>query len=123
MKIIVFDSGIDQPSDKGLLLKDILQAGFVDRGKSYCLDACYYKGGSLKQYFEKHRRQLVFNNPQEKSSLVFRNLHPVECERLQTIPDNYTEGVSKAQRYKMIGNGWTVDVIVHILKNIKREIK
>lgn len=43
-----------------------------------------------------------------------RKFHPVECERLQTVPDNYTEGVSNTQRYKMIGNGWTVDVIAHI---------
>lgn len=47
-----------------------------------------------------------------------RKFHPIECERLQTLPDNYTEGVSDTQRYKMIGNGWTVDVISHILKEI-----
>ena len=51
--------------------------------------------------------------------MTWRKLTPVECERLQTLPDNYTEGVSKTQRYKMIGNGWTVDVIAHILKGIK----
>lgn len=45
-----------------------------------------------------------------------RKFHPVECERLQTLPDNYTEGVSDTQRYKMIGNGWTVDVIAHIFR-------
>jgi site-specific DNA-cytosine methylase len=45
-----------------------------------------------------------------------RKLTPIECERLQTLPDNYTEGVSNAQRYKMLGNGWTVDVISHILR-------
>jgi DNA (cytosine-5)-methyltransferase 3A len=44
-----------------------------------------------------------------------RKLTPIECERLQTLPDNYTKGVSNAQRYKMLGNGWTVDVISHIL--------
>lgn len=48
-----------------------------------------------------------------------RKLTPVECERLQTLPDNYTKGVSDNQRYKMLGNGWTVNVITHILKNIK----
>lgn len=48
-----------------------------------------------------------------------RKLTPLECERLQTLPDNYTEGLSNTQRYKCIGNGWTVDVITHILKNIK----
>jgi len=50
---------------------------------------------------------------------LYRKLTPLECERLQTLPDNYTEGVSNTQRYKMIGNGWTVDVIAHILKGIK----
>lgn len=50
-----------------------------------------------------------------------RKFHPIECERLQTLPDNYTDGVSNTQRYKMIGNGWTVDVIVHILLNLKEK--
>ena len=50
----------------------------------------------------------------------YRKLTPLECERLQTVPDNYTEGVSNSQRYKMLGNGWTVDVIAHILKGIKK---
>ena len=45
-------------------------------------------------------------------------LTPLECERLQAIPDDYTKGVSNARRYKMIGDGWTIDVIVHILKNL-----
>ena len=48
-----------------------------------------------------------------------RKLTPIECERLQTLPDNYTEGVSNSQRYKMLGNGWTVDVIAHIFKGLK----
>ncbi len=52
--------------------------------------------------------------------MTWRKLTPVECERLQTLPDNYTEGVSKTQRYKMIGNGWTVDVIAHILKGVQQ---
>jgi DNA (cytosine-5)-methyltransferase 3A len=47
-----------------------------------------------------------------------RRLTPLECERLQTVRDNYTEGVSDSQRYKMLGNGWTVDVIAHIFKYI-----
>ena len=46
----------------------------------------------------------------------YRKLTPTECERLQTVPDGYTEGVSNSQRYKMLGNGWTVDVIKHIYK-------
>lgn len=50
---------------------------------------------------------------------IVRKLSPVECERLQTLPDNYTEGVSNTQRYKHLENGWTVDVVAHILKFIK----
>ena len=49
---------------------------------------------------------------------IIRKLTPIEAERLQTLPDNYTEGISNTQRYKCIGNGWTVDVIAHILKSI-----
>lgn len=45
---------------------------------------------------------------------------PVEAERLQTLPDNYTEGVKKSAQYFAIGNGWTVDVIAHILKGIPK---
>ena len=50
-----------------------------------------------------------------------RKLTPVECERLQTLPDNYTSGISNTQRYKCIGNGWTVDIIAHIFKGIKND--
>lgn len=49
----------------------------------------------------------------------YRYITPIECERLQTVPDNYTDCVSNTQRYKMLGNGWTVDVIAHILRGIK----
>mgnify|MGYP003109649902 CR=1 FL=1 len=148
----------EMPEDKGIKLKDILEDGCVDRDKSHCLDANYFKGGNLKQYFEKHRRQLVFSDdglchvgdadlkghgynrrvyhPEGKapslcassggnlepktitSETTWRKLTPIECERLQTVPDNYTEGVSNTQRYKMLGNGWTVDVIAHILRGI-----
>ena len=60
-----------------------------------------------------------------KDSLVvedevhWRKLTPIECERLQTVPDNYTNHVSNTQRYKMLGNGWTIEVIAHILRNMQ----
>ena len=204
------------PEDKGIVLADILEDGFTDREKSYCLDASYYKGGgasNVRLYFEKSRRQIVFGSgenkldvtgarivnrrldkdgkrkdndksikPQarlelrkdnkagclttvQKDSVVaktqpriihksrgynkgglkalngktptlstsswehnnhltldegttWRKLTPVECERLQTVPDGYTDHVSNTQRYKMLGNGWTVDVIKHIMKGM-----
>jgi site-specific DNA-cytosine methylase len=104
---------VTQPKDRKIYLKDILESGVVDRDKSYCIDANYFKGTNLNLYFDKHRRQIVF----DKSDII-RKLTPVECERLQTLPDDYTKGISNTQRYKCLGNGWTVDVIVEILKNI-----
>lgn len=50
----------------------------------------------------------------------FRYVTPLECERLQTLPDNYSAHVSNTQRYKMIGNGWTVDVITHIFREMNK---
>lgn len=197
---------VTQPEDKGIYLKDIIEHGVVDRDKSYCIDASYWKGGNLTQYFEKHRRQLVFNHcdrvgeldikgheqdrrvysdlgkaptalahsgggkhikvlctsergrrltpdgmkrddkggaivrgyevrPDGKTcalttvqkdnyvteDFVIRKLTPTEVERLQTLDDGYTEGVSNRQRYKAIGNGWTVDVVAHILKQLRTQ--
>lgn len=48
-----------------------------------------------------------------------RRLHPIECERLQTLEDGYSEGISDNQRYKCLGNAWTVDVIAHLLRYMK----
>ena len=53
-------------------------------------------------------------NKQLAKGGLIRRLTEVECERLQTVPDNYTNIVSSTQRYRMLGNGWTVDVIAHI---------
>lgn len=156
--------GITQPQNKEIKLNDIILSGDVDRDKSYCLDANYFKGTNVKTYFCKNRRQIVWIIPEatkkgyvevsenqcidltfiksktrrgrlmiEKSNCLtatqykyykvtkewFRLLTPIECERLQTLPDNYTKGVSNSQRYKMLGNGWTADVIAHILSHIK----
>ena len=74
--------------------------------KSNCLTATF----STKEH--------LFKNKNEDG---YRKMLPIEWERLQTIPDNYTlvDGMTNSQRYKMIGNGWTVDVIAHIFENLK----
>lgn len=119
----------DQPEDKGIFLKDILENGTADRDKSYTIDANYYKGGSLNNYLEKSRRQVVLRQSEKRlmvknqsEEVPFRKLTPIECERLQTLPDNYTEGISNMQRYKSLGNGWTVDVIAHIFRRLNEQI-
>jgi len=167
-------------ADQGIVLQDILEdSSMTDRDKSYCIDANYFKGGSMKMYFEKSRRQVVFNDkghphwdkckqvgeadlkgydiikrvysrqgksptlttmqggwrmPKvETDELHWRALTPLECERLQTLPDLWTQygefdhkhgylgevrPISNSQRYKMIGNGFTRAVISHILEGV-----
>lgn len=167
--------GIKQPSDKGILLKEVLEdLGYPvikNRGelaartdKSQCLDANYYKGvdnhgqRTVILYLDKkeierakHKYSAkVWKSGNRMGNMQFpdrtdkkarsltatiikgaretmhiqdecgiRLLTPLECERLQTIPEGYTEGVSNTQRYKMLGNGWTIDVIAHIFSFIK----
>jgi DNA (cytosine-5)-methyltransferase 3A len=57
----------------------------------------------------------------QKDLNSWRTLTPVECERLQTVPENYTSSVADRHRYRAIGNGWTVDVIAHIFKGLTHE--
>ena len=71
----------------------------------------------------KHDKMPTLANPSHGhlglfSKNIIRRLTPIECERLQTVKDNYTAHVSDSQRYKMLGNGWTVDIITHIFKYI-----
>ena len=54
----------------------------------------------------------------KSDEFMVRKLTPVECERLQAVPDNYTEGASDAQRYKMLGNAFNADVVAHIISHI-----
>lgn len=67
-----------------------------------------------------NKQALTIDNviPSDMDRFGVRYVTPLECERLQTVPDNYTNVVSNSQRYKMLGNGWTVDVIAHIFSGI-----
>lgn len=87
--------------------------------KAYCLTATYSSAVAWNSAERKQRSMVVIGKNEAEGANIYngneyRKLTPIECERLQTLPDNYTEGVSNSQRYKMIGNGWTVDVIAHI---------
>ena len=83
--------------------------------KSQTIKSQYYK--SSRANFE---RQGTFHaTGVQQEDLTWRKLTPLECERLQTVPDNYTNHVSNSRRYAMLGNGWTVEVIKHIYKNME----
>lgn len=137
--------GVGQPKNKGVLLKDIIVSGQVDRDKSLCIArrTVGNKGSQSymrRRYFGKSFAQMVFEGcePLKQKELwqldpnaefdtegYIRPLYITEMERLQTLPDDYTkvDGVSEMQRGEAIGNGWTVDVIAHILSYLPDEYK
>lgn len=123
-------NNIKQPKDKGLVLSDILENE---------VDSKYKLNDIAKKYMSnlrngKPRWEFHKNILSEKSSCLTANmckgyplgvikelnrrLSNVECERLQTFPDNYTKGISMTRRFHALGNSWTVDVVAHIFKNI-----
>ena len=84
----------------------------------YIQERVFHKDGKSHALTESFAER---TNVGEHNELTWRKLTPLECERLQTVPDNYTNHVSKTQRYKMLGNGWTVSVISHILGNMESQ--
>jgi DNA-cytosine methyltransferase len=132
---------IDEIVDKGIVFKDIMEKeatnvyrvtekmmNWINKSpdrikklkiynkdsdcKMQMLEASHHKGISNQRCF-------MIEDVTNTSDLKYRYISPLECERLQNVPDNYTSCVSNSQRYKMLGNGWTVGIIEHILKGIK----
>lgn len=81
--------------------------------KSYCLLATMHKE-NVKSLLK--RKKVGYLVPE--TEITYRKLTPVECERLQGLPDDYTSAVSNSQRYKMLGNGWQVDTVEHIFQGM-----
>lgn len=139
--------GVQQPADKGLVLRDIyIPDEFLVRTdkrilatavatKNYIKYDLLHKGHYSQAYrlyyldgksptIARCRTETKTNmliNPDDWTT--YKILSPVEAERLQTLPDNYTDCVPKTRRFEAIGNGWTVDVIAHILSYIPKDEK
>ena len=136
----------DLPPDRGIMLKDILQPeNEVDESmtvdsKSFCFanrrTNVEHTGAAIRgrqnedgvwvntlQVREDGKANALTQSFSGKLSLVkheqsIRKLTPIECERLQGLPDNYTEGIAKTHRYKCLGNAFNVDVVAHILSHL-----
>lgn len=128
---------IEQPKDKRILLKDILESEVDEKYflSQKMIDSFHNKndffrqngGGFSFQPSEGERKARTVTtkegNRMDSNFIICKNsirrLTPIECERLQTVKDNYTNHVSDSQRYKMLGNGWTIDIIAHIFSYLK----
>jgi DNA (cytosine-5)-methyltransferase 3A len=133
---------VAQPADRGILLSSVLEHGSVDREKSLCLTRRYSEAYGTqaymcRRYLGKSMGQMVFEGDMEALKNLFkrndhfsdmdgeltgcriRQLTPLEAERLQTLPDNYTASEpNRKKRLEAIGNGWTVEVIAHLLSGL-----
>lgn len=137
------------PKDKEIKFQSILTDGITDKEKAYCLTVHmgtirdYFKksqsnivylpnengkyevvNGVIKIKFPKGKepeREFEFKTKVSDGRYDFRPINSLECERLQTLPEKYTdvEGLSENAKCKAMGNGWTVDVIAHIFKGLK----
>lgn len=107
------DAGKREDENLDLNLVQCLETA-KDPNKSRCLSSV--SKDTLVTNLPEGRYPDAYNTLED--TVHYRKLTPLECERLQTVPDNYTAGVSNSQRYKMLGNGWTVDVIAHMFRNI-----
>lgn len=171
-RFYAFNWMVDQPEDRGILLKDVLEVsvdgqademppvgvGYRNRreddGKLYrrfetqgqekanalttvqtdsmvaeadVKGCCKETAGKDASVYEVKDGIITIKGRQYPIKLpdgfyIIRKLTPTECERLQTMPDGYTEGVSNAQRYKALGNGWTAEVIIHILNGALKDV-
>jgi DNA (cytosine-5)-methyltransferase 3A len=135
--------GVSQPTDKGILIKDIIITANEVPDKYWYNLPFIYNGDDKKvqctldvqKGFQRNMKE-VYNQNAKCNTLLAdgdggnrqkkvyqdgrcRKFMPIEYERMQTLPDNYTDCVSDSARYSAIGNGWTVDVIAHILKGME----
>ena len=107
---------------KLLVIPENTKKWYIEVKPWECFDATFLNSKTRRWRAIKEKSNCLiaanYNFMHYSKKWMVRKLTPIECERLQTLPDNYTEGVSNTQRYKMIWNWWTVDVVVLIFKNI-----
>tara|TARA_R110002050_G_scaffold143703_1_gene268967 strand:- start:2011 stop:3261 length:1251 start_codon:yes stop_codon:yes gene_type:complete len=113
---------------KQLTIKEATKKGYTTIEDGDCFDMTFPKSKTRRGRNMKDKSNCLtaanydymrYEHSDKDKEVYWRKLTPVECERLQTVPDNYTNHVSNTQRYKMLGNGWTIETIAHILKNME----
>ena len=125
---ITYDSITVDKEKKQLTIKEATKKGYTTIEDGDCFDMTFPNSKTRRGRNMKDKSNCLtaanydymrYEHSDEDKEVYWRKLTPVECERLQTVPDNYTNHVSNTQRYKMLGNGWTIEVITHILKNME----
>lgn len=110
---------LEKNVDEKYFLRDGRLKWILGDGGQRCLEKKFSSLDPHKALCLTRRGEKSWNCNYVTDNGRIRKLTPIECERLQTVPDNYTYTVKDTDRYEMLGNGWTVDIIAHILKHIK----
>ena len=125
---ITYDSITVDKEKKQLTIKEATKKGYTTIENGDCFDMTFPNSKTRRGRNMKDKSNCLtaanydymrYEHSDNEQEVYWRKLTPLECERLQTVPDNYTNHVSNTQRYKMLGNGWTIEVIAHILKNME----
>jgi DNA (cytosine-5)-methyltransferase 3A len=133
--------GVEPPADRGLVLRDIMEKDVpekyfysyplerIDMSKQVCAYMDFNNHEMHKRVFnpdfQVHTLTAVCGGNQQKKVLDngrARKLTPVEYERCMTLPDGYTAGVADGHRYRALGNGWTADIVIHILGHALKDV-
>tara|TARA_R110000796_G_C14285681_1_gene403309 strand:- start:52 stop:570 length:519 start_codon:yes stop_codon:yes gene_type:complete len=113
---------VEQPDKVDVKLKDILTSGYTTKEKAFCLLESESRPQKTNwKRFRRWRKKGFVNIVFETHDLnLFKNrvLNQIELERLQNVPEGYTSVLSRNEAASLLGDGWTVDVIAHIFKNI-----
>lgn len=116
---------VSKPKGIDVKLADIVTDGYVEKKKSWCMLESWNrfpkKKESAKKRYSRSMMPIVFTSPDFDWEKGWRPLNRIEGERLQTLTDGYTSVVDEKTALGLMGNGWTVDVIAHILKNIPHQ--
>lgn len=112
------------PNDKNILLQDILTSGYTDRKKARALlvsdsRPLIDKEKMMHRYKKTGFTTIVYDIKNNDNSIRYFN--QTELERLQTVPEGYTKCLTRNQAANVLGDGWTIDVIAHIFKQLKGE--
>jgi len=121
------ECAIPLPKDKGIKLQSILTDGVADAEKAFCLRCRSAVYSNMKILYDRIQKvgmdNIVYSAEDKNPNMPMRHFNKYELERLQNVPDGYTEILNLAKAWDLLGDGWTVDVIAHIFSFLPKEYK
>ena len=120
-----FNWGVEQPEDKCIYLKDIIENGYVEKDKAWCMLESWNRFPtnmeSAKGRYKRSMMPIVFFNKSCQFEDGWRELTISECEILQGLQPGYTKAITAKKAKGVLGNGWQAETVAHIFKSITQK--